>query len=485
MKSTATLSEIQQVNNILANKRELSDTESDSGSLRNSFTPPQACRKSSEQRPEHSYLFKYCRTEPELIFTQCTCESVICAFIPPMQKIFQNPTELAVALNANEINNVILKWRRAENAQIPSCLMNSIFKYCFQLGGSEVKVAQVAALSFLLMVIPRKNEEVHTNWLVSSKLLSQCLIEIGCHEIFKNEATTNDMDNNRRIPRDLHVALNCNEIWSITALLKVVRQCYLDPFIWMASLRAQHESESPIDDIVQTLRIVLILSVDPLIIKDSLSTLCNSTIVCILNCFRELDRLAGDLRVHDQVWIMLLDLIHCDDVTDLDLAKISYQLHGSDFMLHFIDTIFCERFSPQSLSASMISSSLFSVYSVFQRIITTLEDCCLQSQSCCYWNENESIYAMSYSILSFLKDCERNRYFHQDVQDSKGKGGLLNVNVERTSSYLEAVNDLTTQCENFYYLIKRRRLEDDMHEMIISTFDVIHLFLSAVLKLYQ
>jgi len=40
MKSTATLSQIQQVNNILANKRELSDSESDSCSIRNTFTPP-------------------------------------------------------------------------------------------------------------------------------------------------------------------------------------------------------------------------------------------------------------------------------------------------------------------------------------------------------------------------------------------------------------------------------------------------------------
>jgi len=160
-----------------------------------------------------------------------------------MSKIFQNPIELAVALNATETNNVVLRWtRRAENSQLPCCLMNAVFKYCFKLVDDEVKVVQDAALSFLLMVIPTKRNVTtnYTNWIVSSKLLSECLFEIGCDSIFEaNVMLRNEIET--RSGRDLNVALGSNDMWSIQALLQVVRQCYLDPLIWMESLRAQNE----------------------------------------------------------------------------------------------------------------------------------------------------------------------------------------------------------------------------------------------------
>ena len=142
-------------------------------------------------------------------------------------------------------------------------------------------------------------------------------------------------------------------------------------------------------------------------------------------------------------------------------------MKGSDFMLPFVDTIFRERFTPSSCHLSQSTS--FSVYSVMNTIVETVEECCLQTHGSSYWENSEDIYAMVFSILSFIKDCESSQYFHKDAIDYADYG----------NNCQQILNDLIIQCENFNCMVKRRGMESSSQEMVRIAFISTYFLLSS------
>ena len=88
----------------------------------------------------------------------CCCSSdEMCESPSLLRRLFNYPKDLVTSLSGSEEFNIILRFFKKEKRGVPRCLLNNIFLLCCQPRSCENRSLQLAASSFLLMVVNLEN----------------------------------------------------------------------------------------------------------------------------------------------------------------------------------------------------------------------------------------------------------------------------------------------------------------------------------------
>ena len=87
----------------------------------------------------------------------CHCSLETCESPLLMRRLFTYTKDLLPSLSGNEEFNFISRYFKKEVRGVPRCLFNNIFLICCKPRSVENRSLQLAASTFLLMVINQEN----------------------------------------------------------------------------------------------------------------------------------------------------------------------------------------------------------------------------------------------------------------------------------------------------------------------------------------
>lgn len=169
-----------------------------------------------------------------------------------MRRLFTCTEYLLPSLSGNEDLNIISRYFKKENRGIPRCLLNNIFLICCKPRSVDNRSLQLAASTFLLMVINQENRtyvsrmaivlfpfinelifnwpkvSLHpSSWLLPPHILLDYLFQLGADDLLC--LNTKGAARTRRVADSL--VAEPSLIWSLETLIKIVSLSFA-PATW-------------------------------------------------------------------------------------------------------------------------------------------------------------------------------------------------------------------------------------------------------------
>eukprot|EP01036_Dinobryon_divergens_P028039 gene28039-36924_t len=195
------------------------------------------------------------------------------------------------------------------------------------------------------------------------------------------------------------------------------------------------------ETISQTLRIMLLISVDAIAGKESLKYLCYPCVDNVLRVVSQVHQALPEIEMNKAVEELLQSLIASTEVSHVELAKLSYFLNGNTSVLlpysvqdgdDKLTIILAVTIAVEKMADNAISNGLSG-------------------------DDTEKAFSFFYTLLACIQVME-SKTMSQD-SSSEGGGG--------SRWKLEDVKKLLDNCRRFSHLAKRRESDEYMDQALV------------------